>query len=250
MHFKHFNWFSLSLSCCPNMCCASTYERECIQDFHPLIHEGVCLHGDCNLNGSYELFSFVLIPIKWLGGLALQVGWCELLTGMLAWGFIKIAWTTVDARQHLGICTGRPDPCGSQVEVGRGCYELSQLLARHVLQDSKVFQKSQKSQMHIRKDMGFSSCAAPPLYHMSSYFQKSAKAETNWKGSKGRRTKVSGSGSKTEEWGLKHKVQVQGRARFSSGAMRGMSESHGQGKMSLIFELWKIQESEVRLYTL
>ena len=38
---------------------------KCIQDLHSLVCEDVCLHSDRDLNGSYELFGLVPIPIKW-----------------------------------------------------------------------------------------------------------------------------------------------------------------------------------------
>ena len=41
---------------------------------------------------------------------------------------------------------------------------------------------------HIKKDIGFSSCAAPPLYHMSSYLQKCTQAESTGRGSRNGRS--------------------------------------------------------------
>ena len=49
---------------------------KCIQDLHSLVHKGISLHNDCDLNGSYELFGLVLNPIKWfrIGSLGTS-GW-------------------------------------------------------------------------------------------------------------------------------------------------------------------------------
>ena len=72
---------------CPDLCHASMHEQKHIQDLHSLIHEGIGLHSDCNLNGSYELFSFVPISRiitasilhfkEWLGCYGRKLFYCS-----------------------------------------------------------------------------------------------------------------------------------------------------------------------------
>ena len=56
-------------------CGNTTHERECIQDLHPLIWEGICLHCNCNLNGLCELLRLIPISIErlWLSCLGASV---------------------------------------------------------------------------------------------------------------------------------------------------------------------------------
>ena len=43
------------------------HEQKRIKDLHSLVCEGIGLHSDHDLNGSYELFGLVPIPIEWFG---------------------------------------------------------------------------------------------------------------------------------------------------------------------------------------
>src|SRR5882672_10293872 len=50
----------------PNLCYPSMHEWEGIQDLHPLIREGVQLHGDGNADRSDKLFCLVPASVKGL----------------------------------------------------------------------------------------------------------------------------------------------------------------------------------------
>ena len=89
-----------------------------------------------------------------------------------------------------------------------------------------------KCRKRIGKDVGFSSCAAPPLYRVSSYFTevlRGSVAEVDQKGSGDGRTKVR----------ARNKERYVEIARSSRGDMT-----------SLIFELQEVQVGEMGLYTL
>ena len=100
----------------------------------------------------------------------------------------------------------------------------------------------QKCQKHIRKDIGFSSCTVPPLYHVSSYFPKSTKVQSSQEGSKGRMTEVWSLGFQVEAQSVRCEVSLQkGKVQIGSNERYvGFAWSSRRGKMSLIFELDRV----------
>ena len=112
LHLRHPGYDFHGLVCCPNLCCASVHEQECIQTLHSLICKGVCLHSDHDLNGSYELFGsqFPSNGLR-LVALVLWIGLCKV------WRYAGLG-VRCDSLCHCVRATLRGDSDGSL--TGRG----------------------------------------------------------------------------------------------------------------------------------